>query len=274
MKVNSKLVAVALTAFLSCATIGCVSSKLQRADQNTPPATRLILESDGPGLTSTLETVIVFDGPGSWKRRAFWDEYVISIANPGPRPVRLLAARLYDEHISQVAPSDNWEELERQSANWWDRNATAENLVLDAGMSAAILGCAGSSAAFGLFAIAGALPPAWPLLAGTLLVSGGAMALTDSQETEARKFITDEFARRRLDLPTELDAGATLNGSLFFRATPSPTALVILYRDRGVVKRSTIKLAPLAELHRRPGSRADSAPVGTLANLANHPATP
>ena len=76
---------------------GCVSAKYQRAADDTPPPTVLNLaatpavSAGAPtapsGLDARLNTVIVFRGPGSWKRDAYWDEYVLTLANRGAAPL-------------------------------------------------------------------------------------------------------------------------------------------------------------------------------------------
>ena len=60
---------------------GCVSKRYQSASKKTPPAVAINLAAQQPPVAVVLNTVIVFQGPGSWKREAYWDEYVVSIVN-------------------------------------------------------------------------------------------------------------------------------------------------------------------------------------------------
>ena len=54
---------------------GCVTSKKYRmAKEGTPPAAPLGWRVTQPSAELTLESMIVFKGPGSWKREARWDE--------------------------------------------------------------------------------------------------------------------------------------------------------------------------------------------------------
>lgn len=229
---------------------GCVNSALRKADAGTPPAVALNIPSEPASLQATLDTVIVFDGPGSWKRRAFWDEYVVTLSNPGATPLTLTSARLVNEHGESIRPGDNWQDLERQSAQWLKRSATAENVVLAAGQTAAVVGGGASVLYLGLAMSFGITPPGLGLAAATALVSGGTFHLFEKAEKDAASYINNEFDNRRLNLSTELAPGEELRGSLFFRITPSPQALMLAYREDGVAKKATIPLPILADLHR------------------------
>ncbi|MBI2498133.1 MAG: hypothetical protein HYV75_09595 [Opitutae bacterium] len=54
---------------LGIALTGCVTSKKYRlAKKDTPPAQAFGWQASVPGADLTLQTVIVFKGPGSWQR--------------------------------------------------------------------------------------------------------------------------------------------------------------------------------------------------------------
>src|SRR5476649_1401151 len=94
---------------------GCVTKRYQTASKKTPPAVPLNLGAQQLPLTAVLNTLIVFEGPGSWKREAYWDEYVVSIVNQGQSPVTIDSAVLDSSAIvSQTPGSDPWA-LEKQS---------------------------------------------------------------------------------------------------------------------------------------------------------------
>jgi hypothetical protein len=52
----------------------CVTKRFQTASKQTPAAVPLNLSAQQLPLTTELNTLIVFQGPGSWKREAYWDE--------------------------------------------------------------------------------------------------------------------------------------------------------------------------------------------------------
>lgn len=253
---------------------GCVSSKYKMAGGGVPPAPTLNLRGDHATLGTYVDSVIVYHGPGSWKRDAYWDEYVVSLENRGAISATLLSAELLDSDNFAVAPAKSWEKLESESRQWWDSHVLAQNLALGAGtvfvgvgMVAAPIGAFLAYAALQGFALTpvGAAFIAVPLAAGWLSETNG------SHE----KKIAAEFSLRRLELPAELTSGQTAHGSLFFRLTPSPKKLVLTFREAGEVREVTVDLAVLADLHRRSDQPTDRAPVGeTLAPLAALSPTP
>src|SRR5208283_5705413 len=75
---------------------GCVSSGYLKARKDTPPP-QLLNVPFAPGrLEAALNAVITYNGPGSWKRDAFWDEYVVTLHNPGGQILTITAVELTD----------------------------------------------------------------------------------------------------------------------------------------------------------------------------------
>lgn len=244
-----------LSSVLSVALIvapGCVTTNLQKAETDTPPAMALNLPGNpGHPLQVQLDTVIVFDGPGSWKRRAYWDEYVLSFANTGPSRVVLLDAQLVDAHDLKLRPGADWKDLERQSADWFKRNATVENVALGAGLTAA--GAAfGASTFVGYLAALGGAAPVLGLAIGVMVVSGGVLYLMARPLEDSEKEIAAEFDRRRLGFPVVVRPNETTQGSVFFRITPSPQRLILGCEIDGSFTPVTIDLPALSHLHRKP----------------------
>src|SRR3954470_11695952 len=82
---------------LTLANTGCLTCGYRLSDKNALPAVALNLpsspaiappnspsESASTALSSgaaSLSSVIVYEGPGSWKKAAFWDEYVVTVTN-------------------------------------------------------------------------------------------------------------------------------------------------------------------------------------------------
>ena len=119
-------------ALLACS--GCVSAKYQSAANGTPPpvalnltsapARFLPLESTGgdsnpaaapPSVAAVVHSVIVYRGPGSWKRNAYWDEYVVSLVNRDSASLVVESAMLTDFRGDTSAPDYFPWPLERQS---------------------------------------------------------------------------------------------------------------------------------------------------------------
>lgn len=228
---------------------GCASSNYQRAPASTPPSVLLNLRGTPNALLdATVETVITLNGPGSWKRHAFWDEYVLALTNNSRAPLRLTSAYLVNTHGERRTPGDNWEHLERQSASWVKRDLTLTNIGLTASQTAL-----GAGGAFSVLMIVGGSAmgsvEAIGIGCAGLLVAMGAGYLSIQPSKDAELQIGSEFDRRRLDLPHTLSAHASIYGSLFFPITSSPHNLVVEYEQSGRSHRVSIDLTALGDLH-------------------------
>jgi hypothetical protein len=230
---------------------GCASSKYKLAKKDTPPPVLMDLSFNQPPVELVLHTVIVYKGPGSWKRTAYWDEYVLTVANRDELPLSIESATLVDfqdEH--NAAGNDPWK-LEKQSKTWWKniRSSEAGRLVtLGAGTAAsigvlmavgpaAILGGSGAALAVGTVAVAAIY--ALPVYAVVSVVGN----------ISGRHKIKAEFDRRRLALPAIVQAGQVVQGSLFFPITPGPKRLILQYRVGEEARDVDFDLSPIAGLH-------------------------
>jgi hypothetical protein len=233
---------------------GCVSTrKYKLAAADTPAVKPLNFTYAGPAIAATLQTVIVYRGPGSWKREAFWDEYVIAIANRGTVPMTVESAVLTDFRDEPVtAGTDPWA-LDRASRTWWrDVGSARTTTRLKLGASPALLAAgqalAGTTTAISVMAFAlGAtatsaaayVPLAWPVYALS------AVSINHSN----KKAVAAEFARRQFTLPASISPGEQRNGSFFFRIAPGPKRIALRYTVGDRVDELVIDLAPLASLH-------------------------
>ncbi len=228
---------------------GCVSKRYQSASKKTPPAVPLALSAQQPPLTAALNTVIVFHGPGSWKREAYWDEYVVTILNQGQGPVTVDSAVLHSSVIvAQTPGSDPWA-LEKQSHKILKDQTLGRQLAAGAGIELAVLGVEAGALAVGGLAVAtgsaAAVAGATVMVVAlpVFVIGTGVRAFT------APHAIHKEFDRRRLALPLVLQPGEMRQGSLFFPITPGPQQLELVCQGDGKTLSLDIDLAPLKNLH-------------------------
>ena len=247
------LCSVALAAAL-LTQAGCVTSKKYRlAKDDTPPAQALGWTAATPAATLTLESLVVFKGPGSWKREARWDEYIVRVTNTGNQPLAIYDAELEDLQGGPQHPGDDPWALEKLSYTNWDKYGKV-GLKLAAGAGAVVVygaavtgvalsGMAAGSAASGaVFLVADVIP----LVALVDVTTVAVMNHNNRNKVEA------EFARRKLNLPLMVSPGASAQGSLFFPMTPGPRRLT-LRRYAGEARLEvTLELKPLAGLHLAP----------------------
>lgn len=254
---------------------GCVTRGYKLADKNTPPPIALNLRSAPapaavdanpgapaandttllPSAEAVVHTVIVYQGPGSWKREAYWDEYVLTVTNRSAAPIVLTDATLLAQSGESNKPGDNPWKLERAGKTWWQSNAgdQAKTYLLLGGGTIAAAGVATAAALSGGFfvpltgaAAAGATLGAAVVVALPLVAVGSVgMNIHRKHQVEA------EFGRRRLGLPRTLAPGESAQGSLFFRLTPGPRELVLHTGPAADARRVSVSLAPLAGLHLR-----------------------
>jgi hypothetical protein len=201
---------------------GCISPRYRMARQDTPPAVPVNLVVARPPLQLQINAVIIYKGPGSWKREALWDEYVITVINQGDQPISIAPPTLIDFASVSLEPGvDPWS-LEKKSR-------TREQRYRSAGVAfarntlpgVAIVGAgAASIAASGIFS-AGAATAA----TATVVVLPVYYIVVLSVNHVNKSAVKAEFARRRLVWPLTLAPGETRTGSLFFPMVPNPQSL-------------------------------------------------
>ncbi|MDQ5978409.1 MAG: hypothetical protein QG602_1383 [Verrucomicrobiota bacterium] len=223
---------------------GCVSARYQKVDKSPIPPVPLNLTATQPPFEATLQSVVVYHGPGSWKRDAFWDEYVVSLVNRGETPLTIETASLIDFQGDPSTPGDNPWLLEKQSLTLQKEiNRAAKAVLVQIGGGYLAVGAAGSVMFFSGVACgtAGSV-----ISAGLLPVyAGGAIY----ENVSSRHKIEKEFQLRRLVLPQTIAPGQTLQGSLFFRISPGPQRLMLHGRAGDKPSDVTIDLTPLRSLH-------------------------
>lgn len=234
---------------------GCVASKkykLVKQDVARPPATLdWVAHSESADLL--LQSVIVFKGPGSWKREARWDEYVVTVTNRGTVPLTLDDAMLIDLlGQPQMPGADPWD-LEKLSRTNWDKyGKTGLKLLAGAG-AVVVYGAAVTASAMGSIlgggAAAGGGAAVLSIIPVVAVVDIAVVAVINSKN---RKKVVDEFNRRRLVLPLNVPAGQSVTGSFFFPMTPGPQKFILRGRQGDRPVELAPDLAPLAELHLKP----------------------
>lgn len=238
--------ALLIAALALCICSACVSSKYKRADSRTLPIQPLDVKFPPSVLDASLYAEISFGAPGSWKRQAFWDEYVVTLRNKSDRSIYISTATLSD-YAGEVreAGSDPWK-LERESKS-------LEKRYRDAGVSFArmaaprvlastaeptIVGGVGIGAS-GAAAAAAVTAVALPIYGATVL----------GINLHNKSAIKKEFDRRRLSLPFTLSAGESRTGSFFFAMVPNPQALTLEYLIGADRENTSLDLHFLEGLH-------------------------
>lgn len=194
------------------------------ASDNVQAATPLVpvnLVTAQPPVAMVLHTIIIYNSPGSWKREALWDEYVVTLSNQGTQPLTVASASLADSSGTSYAASASMRALGKEST-------ILEQRCFDAGL-----------------AFARAAEPAAVTVGGGIRLIGATGGVTDASASLAvgaavvpvpafytrkivslsKQYFADEFKQRCLALPMTLAPGEARAGSLFFPMVPNPRAL-------------------------------------------------
>jgi hypothetical protein len=257
---RSVFVTAAVMAALIGCQCGCVATKYKLAKKNTPPVQLLsIAFPSSPPLQTTLASLISYGGPGSWKREALWDEYVVTLENHGERPITIDSAALTGTAGTPYAPGSNPWTLEKQSKNLEKQyRDNGEAFLRTAGPGVLIVGVGAATVS----ATAG----------GTMIVSAGVAGAAVAAIVVLpvyyisvlginhynKKAVMTEYNRRRLPLPLTLAAGETRTGSLFFPMVRSPTSLTLNWSNEAGNATEVLSLDFLQALH-VPVAQADRA---------------
>jgi len=231
---------------VACVLTGCVSSKYKLAGKDTPPARTLNVHFPPAPLDANLASVITDGSPGSWKREAFWDEYVVVLHNTGHQPIQVASVTLVDfAGTSRSAGDDPWA-LERESK-------TLERKYRDSGVAFARIAAPRilvTSAEPVVVASAGIGAAGAAAAATATVVALPAYGLTIWGINRHHKAaIKAEFNRRRLPLPLSLAPGETRTGSLFFPMIPNPRSMDLNWANESGKGDSVLPLEFLLGLH-------------------------
>jgi hypothetical protein len=201
---------------------GCISPRYRMARKDTPPAVPVNLVVARPPLQLQVNAVIIYKGPGSWKREALWDEYVITLVNQGDQPIRIAPPTLIDFASTSLEPGvDPWilekksttlEQRYRRAGVAFARNTLPGVVIVGAG--------AASFAASGVFS-AGAATAATATVVALPVYYIVVLSVNHANKSAVKA----EFARRRLVWPLTLEPGEARAGSLFFPMVPNPQSL-------------------------------------------------
>jgi hypothetical protein len=251
------------TATVACvlALSGCLATKYQAAQKGTPPPTLLSIADSSPPIDVGLRSVIVYGGPGSWKRRALWDEYVVTIHNQGEKPLTVIAPTLSDFSGTPRSPGvDPWalekesqtlEQRYRRDGVAFARSTAPRALLLGATVAGAAVGGVAETATAAAASVSVIALPVYYVI------------VWDKNRSN-KAAISTEFARRRLSFPLTLAAGEMRTGSIFFPMVPDPQSLGLGWTSDPKSGGIDIPLQSLAGMHTPAQRCADSVKAGSV----------
>ena len=234
---------------------GCVSSQYKKAKSGTADPVLINQVFPSSPLNALLNTVITYNGPGSWKRDAFWDEYVVTLHNPSNQFLIIVSAditdyartvrRAHDEPWALEDESKTLEQKYKDEKIAFVRYTAPAVLIVGAGaVAVASAGYVVTWGAGGVAAGAGAAAAAATVVALPLYY-----VAVLSINRHNKRAMEAEFKRRHINLPLILAPGETRTGSFFFPMGPSPRSLGLRWSVGATNGESILPLDFLHGLH-------------------------
>jgi hypothetical protein len=224
---------------------GCVSTKYKRSPKPSE-AVELNLAATTPKVEAVLHSVVVFQGPGSWKKEAYWDEYQLSFVNRTDAVAEIDSVTVADVvNQEQIAGTNPWtlEKISRDHLQKYEN--TGQKILIGAGLGVAwtiapSVAYAGAWAGSSTVALAGVT---------TFFAVPAVVVSSLVMSHHAKNDIAAEFDHRRFSLPLALPGHGIKSGSLFFPVSPGPRNVRIKGHMNGEPFELMVDLAPLAGLH-------------------------
>jgi hypothetical protein len=229
---------------------GCVATKYKLAKKSTPPVQLLnIAFPPSPALQPTLATLISYRGPGSWKREALWDEYVVTVENHADRVLTIDSAALADAAgMPYAAGADPWA-LEKQSKKLEKQYRNrGESFMRAAGPGVLIVGAGAATASAAVSTVFISAGVAGAAVAAVFVLPVYYVSVLGINYHN-KKTVMTEFNRRRLPLPLTLAGGETRTGSLFYPTVRSPSSLTLAWSNDTGGALAVLPLEFLQALH-------------------------
>lgn len=221
---------------------GCGGTKLL-SEPHPIDISRALVTAKNESISVSLMGVIVRDGPGTWARKADWDEYLLIINNLSNADIEINEISLTDLLSIVFETSSDRKELVGMSRDSVDRyddsdlkitSGIGAGALLTAGGAIAVVGTAAAvsvapAAALGGGATIGMAPA---IVAGAVLLSP-VFAVAGLKRLSNVSKVSRVIAERSTDFPLTINSGEEALVDVFFPLSPSPLQLEINYTKSG-----------------------------------------
>ena len=195
-------------------------------------------------LSVTLDWVIVRDGPGTWARKADWDEYLLRVRNDSDEPIRVTRLIVIDSLEVPVESEPGRKQLVKSSKKT-ARRYKKSGIKVKAGSGRGTLGVAAataSGAAIGAATATGGLlgGAGFGAAAGATLVLAPVLAVGGVVRGVNQSKVNKRIKSRQTAIPLDLAAREEQTLDIFFPIAPSPTKVELTYTDTSGERRLEI----------------------------------
>jgi len=198
-------------------------------------ATQPLAAASDQTLSVTLDWVIVRDGPGTWARKADWDEYLLRVRNESDHPVRVSRLIVIDSLGVPIESQSGRKQLVKSSKKTARRYKESGTKV-EAGSGRGTLGVAAATAggaAIGAATATGGIlgGAGFGAAAGATLVLAPVLAVGGVVRGVNQSKVNNQIELRQTAIPHDLAAHEELTLDIFFPIAPSPTTVELTYSD-------------------------------------------
>lgn len=197
-------------------------------------------------IAVTLDWVIVKDGPGTWAKNAWWDEYLLTVHNLSGEPMTISSVQVVDSLDTTLGTLADRKQLvaaSKDSAKRYKdygvkvKPGAGTGTMVAAGTGIMVAGSAMAMASLGS-SLASAFAGAGTATSSSAIASVGAAAFVVAVPVlivggvvkgANNKRVGEEIVNRQTVLPLELAAGDTQPIDLFFPVAPSPGSVQLVY---------------------------------------------
>lgn len=234
---TSSLAPRSAIAFLlsACLLSGCGGTKVLKEAQPIQTTRPLAAASD-QRVSSTLDWVIVRDGPGTWAKNADWDEYLLRVNNQSDQSIQVTRLTVVDSLDTRIESKPGRKQLVKSSKKTAKRYKKS-GIKVKAGRGAGTMlvsGAAVTVAGYGVAAASiglGGVSTGAATAAGGLLLLGPAIAVGGVVRGVNNSKVNTQIEQRQTVLPLEVAANEELGLDVFFPLAPSPKMVELVYTD-------------------------------------------
>jgi hypothetical protein len=224
----------------------CGGSKILKEPEPFVAMEPLAAASDQT-LSVMLDWVIVRDGPGTWARKADWDEYLLRVRNDSDQPIRVSRLIVIDS-LDVPAESQPGRKQLVKSSKKTARRYKKTGIKVKAGSGRGTLGVAAVTAGGAAIGAATATTggilggAGWGAIGGATFVLAPVLAVGGVVRGVNQSKVNKQIELRQTAIPLDLAAREEQALDIFFPIAPSPTKVELTYADTSGERRLVIDI--------------------------------
>ena len=218
----------------------CGGSKVLKEPQQIEK-TQPLVGVKNPEISVDIDWIIVKDGPGSWAKNAYWDEYLFSIHNLLSQPLFISEVAVYDSKGHRILPLSNRKKLVKGSKKTIRRYKEFDIDVTPGSGSGQLLALGGAVTVTAAGVVYTVTSTGGPYVFGSagmakaaavgagIVIAAPIVGVAAIVQASNNSQVNEEIKHRQTKLPIKVDADTSLKMSLFYPIAPSPSHVIVNY---------------------------------------------